>query len=183
LRCVSDGWVGGENILVTADSIYNHLLTQAPELISVLSSDFFFHCRGVATVDGKEFFPAPILDIDEGGLRLRFLDHYIKAGQELAGQPLTSDQNRAIHYLNSLFEQSDLQFRARLQPGQQVVFANKRMLHSRTEFVDRNPARREYDLIQLENLPTANRLMDRTWSYQRWAYVIEIFSLFFLDYF
>lgn len=167
LRCVSDGWIGGENILVSADSIYNNLLAQAPELISVLGSDFFFHCRGVAMIEGKEYFPAPILDVDEGGVRLRFLDYYIKAGHDLAGKPFTPEQQKAIYYLNSLFEQSDLQFRGRLQAGQQVVFANKRMLHSRTEFVDRHPAQPEYNPGQLEDLSTANRLMDRTWSYKR----------------
>ena len=169
LRCVSDALMGGENILVSADSIYNKLLENAPALITTLTNDFFFHLRGVEKIEEKEYFPAPIISIDNEGIRLRFLDHYIREGHKLAGKPMTYGQEKAIQYLNSLFEQSDLQFRARLEPGQQVVFANKRMLHARTEFVDRNPAREFYDPSQLENLETANRLMDRTWSYKRVA--------------
>ena len=167
LRCVSDALVGGENILVSADSIYNHLLENAPWMIRTLNKDFFFHSRGVSPADGKEHVAAPILSIDDGGLRLRFLDHYIREGHKVAGQSLTHEQERAIQYLNSLFEQSDLQFRARLEPGQQVVFANKRMLHARTEFTDYNSATGFYNPAQLDNLETANRLMDRTWSYKR----------------
>ena len=167
LRCVSDAWIGGESILVSADSIYNNLLKNAPDIISILSSDFLFHQRGVPQVGKEEFFAAPVMSKDEGGIRLRFLDHYIREGHEIAGKPLTNDQERAIQYINSLCEQSDLQFKAHLASGQQVVFANKRMLHARTEFVDRNPANEIYDLAQLEDLATANRLMDRTWSYKR----------------
>ena len=164
LRCVSDALIGGENILVSADSIYNHLLENAPGLIKTLTNDFFFQCRGVPT--GKEYIPAPIISMDEGGIRLRFIDHYIREGHRFAGQPLTNEQERGIQYLNSLFEQSDLQFRARLEPGQQVVFANKKMLHARTEFADYNPPKEVYDPSQLETR-TPNRLMDRTWSYKR----------------
>jgi len=167
LRCVSDSWIGGENILVTGDSIYNNLLKNAPELINVLSSNFLFHCRGVDGVEGKGYFPAPVIDIEDGGIRLRFLDHYIREGHRLADRPLTDIQEKSIQYMNSVFEQSDLQFRARLLPGQQVIFANKKMLHSRTEFTDRNPAKSNYDPSQLDNLESANRLMDRTWSYKR----------------
>ena len=167
LRCVNNAWMGGENILVTGESIFNNLLESAPELIAVLSSDFFFHCRGVDKINGREYFPAPIMSIDDGGIRLRFLDHYIRMGHEIADKPLTYMQEKAIQYLDSLFEQSDLQFRARLEHGQQVVFANKRMLHARTEFVDLNPASEHYDPMQLDNIKTANRLMDRTWTYKR----------------
>lgn len=169
LRCVSDGWIGGENILVTADSIYNHLLEHAPHLIRVLAGDYLFHCRGVDNVDGREYFARPILSMDDGGLRLRFLDHYIESGHRLAKQPLTLEQRKAIDYLNCLFELAAVQFRARLEPGQQVVFANKRMLHARTEFLDRHDAREIYDPRQLDDVSTANRLMDRTWSYKRQA--------------
>jgi len=170
LRCVSDGLVGGENVLVTADSIYNHLLENAPGLIKILASDFIFHHRGVKQEDGIQFFSAPIMSMEDGSIRLRFLDHYINEGHKLAGTPVTTEQKRGIQYLDSLFEQSDLQFRARLSPGQQVVFANKRMLHSRTEFLDVNPPREFYDPAQLDDLDTANRLMDRTWSYKRETY-------------
>ena len=166
LRCVCDALVGGENILVTMDSMYNYMLKNAPEMISVLTKDFFFHRRGVVQENGA-FFPAPILSKDSGGLRMRFLDHYITRGHELSGNPLTPEQTKAIHYLNSLFEISELQFKATLLPGQQVVFANKRMLHARTEFTDRNPATEKYDPKQLDDLSKANRLMDRSWSFKR----------------
>ncbi len=167
LRCVSDAWIGGENSLISGESIYNHLLENAPEVIRTLSEDFYFQCRGVKQADGKDYFARPVLSFDEGGLRLRFLDHYINGGHKLAGVPLTFEQKRAIQYLDSLCEQSELPFRARLEPGQQVVFANKRMLHARTEFTDRNEACADYDCGQLNNPETANRLMDRTWSYKR----------------
>ncbi|MBI2508158.1 TauD/TfdA family dioxygenase [Candidatus Woesearchaeota archaeon] len=167
LRCVNDAWVGGENILVTGESIYNNLLENASDLIGVLSDNFYFHCRGVKNAEGREYFQAPILSMDKEGIRLRFLDHYIREGHKFARTPLTYKQEKAIQYINSLFEQSDLQFRARLEPGQQVVFANKRMLHARTEFVDLNPANEHYDPSQLDNIKTANRLMDRTWTYKR----------------
>lgn len=167
LRCVSDSLVGGENILVSADSIYNNLLENAPWMIGTLSKDFLFHRRGVASDDEKNYVKAPIIGLDDGGIRLRFLDYYIREGHKMAKQPLTTEQERGIQYLDSLFAQSDLQFRARLEPGQQVVFANKRMLHARTEFVDYNTPKEVYDHAQLDNLETANRLMDRTWSCKR----------------
>lgn len=167
LRCVSDSLVGGENILVSADSMYNHMLENAPWFIDTFTKDFFFHRRGVPGSDGKNYVRSPIIGMDDGELRLRFLDHYIREGHKVAGRPLTTEQERAIQYMNSLFAQSDLQFRARLEPGQQVVFANRRMLHARTEFVDYNAPKETYDPAQLDNLETANRLMDRTWSSKR----------------
>lgn len=167
LRCVSDGWKGGENTLVTADTMYNFMLEHNPDMINTLSKSFIFHRRGVPIGEGEAYFEAPILSMESGSLRLRFLDHYIRGGYEMAGIPLTDEQEGAIQYLNSLFDNPKLQFNARLEPGQQVVFANKRMLHSRTAFEDRNPPADHYDLSQLDDLETASRLMDRTWSYKR----------------
>lgn len=160
LRCVSDALKGGENTLVTADTMYNYMLEHDAEMIGILSRPFVFHRRGFPIGKEKEaYFETPILSMEDGSLRLRFLDHYIK--------PSSEEQERAVQYLNNLFDNPKLQFNARLKPGQQVVFANKRMLHARTAFEDRNPAVDPYDLSQLDNLETANRLMDRTWSYKR----------------
>jgi alpha-ketoglutarate-dependent taurine dioxygenase len=166
LRCVNDALIGGENILVTADSMYNWMLDNAPGVLETLGNDFIFHARGVPQVDGRAYFKKPVFEMDEVGLRMRFLDHYMKGGHKIADQPMTPDQSHALYVVNSLFEQSDLQFKARLAPGQQVVFANKRMLHARTEFADRSPATEVYDHASLANLSSANRLMDRTWTYK-----------------
>ena len=167
LRCVSDGLFGGESMLVTADTIHNRLLATAPDMLEALRGDFYFQCRGVDQVGGRDYFAKPVMSMDGGGLRMRFLDHYMREGHNLAGVPLTAEQERAIHGINCVFDESHLQFRALLEPGQQIVFANTRMLHARTGFADPNAPSQVYDLDQLANIPTANRLMDRTWSYKR----------------
>lgn len=168
LRAVSQAAVGGGNILVSADSLYNAMLERAPDLIGSLATNFHFDVRGVTEQEGSAAsYVRPIMSMDNGEMRLRFLDWYIFEGHKAADVPLTLEQRRAIDGLNCLFDESDLQFTAKLEAGQQIVFANKRLLHARTPFIDPNKPKRVYEPAQLDDLDNANRLMDRTWSHKK----------------
>ena len=85
----------------------------------------------------------------------------------LAGIPMTQEQQKAIMLINTLCTQKELQFRAKLKTGEQVVFATNCCYTARTEFLDRIPSNDQDDPNQLDDLKTARRLMDRAWSNTR----------------
>lgn len=160
LSCVKPAYIGGESILVDADSVHQ-VLVHHPEVLEVLTEPFWFEKRGMS--DTVDFFASPIIRYAQDGTALvRYFRTYIEGAHEKIGQPLTARQASALDFFDAILDQSSVQTRVLLRRGQTLVSADDRFLHTRTAFVDRH-APREIDMA-VDRPDEVNRYMLRMWS-------------------
>lgn len=98
---------------------------------------------------------------DEGIPLIRYFRVYIESAHLKAGVPLTSAQTQALNFLDTALDQSSVQYRVLLEPGQMLISADNKFLHTRTHFIDTNAARENID--DAEPLSGLNRYMLRMW--------------------
>ena len=116
LACGQKALLGGESILIDASAVYAELMA-FPEILEELKCDFFFENRGMS--DEEQLFKAPILSFsDEGIPMVRYFRVYIESAHLKAGVPLTMAQSQALDFLDTVLDQSSVQHRVLLEPGQ-----------------------------------------------------------------
>jgi hypothetical protein len=107
-------------------------------------------------------FKAPILSFSNEGIPLiRYFRVYIESAHLNAKMPLTLAQVQALDFLDTVLDQSSVQHRVLLEPGQVLISADNKFLHTRTHFIDRHSPRSEID--DAEPLNALNRYMLRMW--------------------
>lgn len=159
LACGQKALLGGESILIDASAVYVEL-TAFPEILEVLKGDFLFENRGMA--EEEQLFRAPILSFsDEGIPQIRYFRVYIESAHLKAGQPLTALQVQALDFLDTVLDQSSVQHRILLEPGQVLVSADNKFLHTRTQFIEQHAPRAE--ISDSDCLASLNRYMLRMW--------------------
>lgn len=159
LACGQKALLGGESILIDASAAYAELMA-FPEILEELKCDFFFENRGMA--ENEELFKAPILSFSEEGIPLiRYFRVYIESAHLKAGVPLTCAQTEALNFLDTVLDQSTVQHRVLLEPGQLLISADNKFLHTRTHFIDKNAPCMEIN--DAERLSDLNRYMLRMW--------------------
>lgn len=116
LACGQKALLGGESILIDASAVYAELMA-FPEILEELKCDFFFENRGMS--DEEQLFKAPILSFSDEGIPLvRYFRVYIESAHLKAGVPLTMAQSQALDFLDTVLDQSSVQHRVLLEPGQ-----------------------------------------------------------------
>ena len=159
LACGQKALLGGESILIDASAVYAELMA-FPEILEELKCDFFFENRGMS--DEEQLFKAPILSFSDEGIPLvRYFRVYIESAHLKAGVPLTMAQSQALDFLDTVLDQSSVQHRVLLEPGQVLISADNKFLHTRTHFIDMNIPRCVID--DGESLNDLNRYMLRMW--------------------
>jgi alpha-ketoglutarate-dependent taurine dioxygenase len=159
LACGQKALLGGESILIDASAVYAELMA-FPEILEELKCDFFFENRGMS--DEEQLFKAPILSFSNEGIPLiRYFRVYIESAHLKAGVPLTAAQSQALDFLDTVLDQSSVQHRVLLEPGQVLISADNKCLHTRTHFIDMNAPRSE--ISDTEHLSDLNRYMLRMW--------------------
>ena len=155
LTCLVPAAKGGENILVSAVAIYNHLVETAPEALQELAQDFWWEFRGF----DERFYRAPILFFSKQGEPcMRWLREYMESAHQRLAVPFTPAQQEALDLLTATSLDPAFQFHYRFRAGE-VLFANDlHLLHGRTTFYDEAPATEAYDFAN-----PVNRLMQRNW--------------------
>jgi len=133
LGCAAPASVGGESILIRAGDVLERLQAY-PGVLDTLSQPFIFEGRGMSAE--PELFRMPVLQQTDQGPAFRYLRTYIESAHERAGEPLTPEQVFAFDVLDSILEQSDVQYRGVLQQGDYLITADTRVFHGRTRFVD-----------------------------------------------
>jgi len=160
LSCGQAAHIGGESILVDAKTAHEFLLGY-PEILEVLTEEFWFEKRGMSEEPG--FFRSPIIRYSPDGEALvRYFRTYIEVAHEKVGEPLTERQIAALDFFDAVLDQSAVQIRIQLERGQTLVSADDRFLHTRTAFVDRHQPR-EIDM-RTDRPEDVNRYMFRMWS-------------------
>ncbi|NVZ69491.1 TauD/TfdA family dioxygenase [Pseudomonas costantinii] len=159
LACGQKALLGGESILIDASAVYAEMMA-FPEILEELKCDFYFENRGMS--EEEQLFKAPILSFSDEGIPLiRYFRVYIESAHLKAGVPLTLAQTQALDFLDTVLDQSSVQHRVLLEPGQVLISADNKFLHTRTHFIDMNAPRAEIDDAELLN--DLNRYMLRMW--------------------
>lgn len=159
LACGQKALLGGESILIDASAVYAELMA-FPEVLEELKCDFYFENRGMS--EDECLFKAPILSFSNEGIPLiRYFRVYIESAHLKAKMPLTLAQVQALDFLDTVLDQSSVQHRVLLEPGQVLISADNKFLHTRTHFIDMHSPRSEID--DAEPLNALNRYMLRMW--------------------
>lgn len=161
LTCGTPARFGGESILVEVRSVVE-ALKAFPDVLKVLQESFWFENRG----EPNGLYKMPLLSLaNPDKPEMRYFGPYSAAAHEKAGEPLTPEQSQALSVLETILEQSDLQTRMKLQPGETLVTLDGRMLHGRTSFIDgRGPASID---VRTASVAENNRIYFRVWARRR----------------
>lgn len=137
LLCVRQSTIGGELLLVESDHVVAAL---DPDTIEILQQPFSF--------DQREHGSTPVSRRilrrgDDGHWHFAYLRRYLELGHTHPGtQPLTPRQRRALDQLDKVLDRlagdTEGHRRIKLRPGQAVIVDNRRLLHGRTAFADRD---------------------------------------------
>lgn len=159
LACGQKALLGGESILIDASAVYAELM-KFPNVLEELKCDFYFENRGMS--EEEQLFKAPILSFSDEGIPLiRYFRVYIESAHVKAGVPLTTSQVQALDFLDTVLDQSSVQHRVLLEPGQVLISADNKFLHTRTHFIDASTPRET--IGDAEPLNGLNRYMLRLW--------------------
>jgi len=157
--CVSPAMIGGENIIVSGQSVFDFLKEKAPNELKILMENFCFEYRGIS----RELYDAPIITMNKLGEPLyRHLRTYMESAHARANKPLNDDQVRALDALDATLGMSQFQLLYRLNKGEILVANDSQILHDRRSFVD------AADTITLDEhkngkVGTLKRTLLRTW--------------------
>lgn len=157
--CVSEGHVGGENILVNGIELLKVLKEKYPKALNILEQPFVWECRGV---DDSTYL-SPIISYNEKGQPIfRHLRPYMESAHQKTNQPLTKEQLYALDTLDSLLESSELQNRVKVKSGEVFVSLDYQSFHGRTCFSDNLDS---ITIVDLMNGKTGElkRTLDRLW--------------------
>jgi alpha-ketoglutarate-dependent taurine dioxygenase len=152
LLCVRAAKSGGQNQLVSVHSLHNELRAKHPDVLSVLYRQFHVDRRGGLRPGDSPTVQFPILRWDGHELTCRFLRHWIEAGHEKAGQPLTTAQKNALDVLDQVLGDPEFGVELELSPGDMFFINNRWLLHNRSAFEDypEHDQRRHYVRLWLQ---------------------------------
>jgi alpha-ketoglutarate-dependent taurine dioxygenase len=131
--CVAPAMIGGENIIVNGQAVYEYLKVHAPKECEILMENFIWEYRGIS----RELYNAPIITFDAKGEALfRHLRTYMESAHQRANIPLNNEQIRALDALDATLNMSCFQLIYRLAPGEILIANDSKILHDRKCFVD-----------------------------------------------
>jgi alpha-ketoglutarate-dependent taurine dioxygenase len=137
LLCVNAAKQGGESLLVSAESIYNRMRTDFPELLTALFDSIATDRRGEIPDGAKPFMEIPVFNWHAEFLTIFYQRQYIDSAQRFPdAMRLTDIHVQALDKLDELANDSTLHFGMQLEPGDMQFVYNHNQLHDRTGFLD-----------------------------------------------
>lgn len=150
LLCLRNARKGGDSLLVSAETIYNRMLDERPDLLPCLFDDIATDRRGEVPPGADPFFRIPVFSWHRGKLTVMYQRQYIESAQRFANAPRLTDRHReAFDCFDQLANDPDLHLKMRLEPGDVQFVYNHAMLHDRTAFEDWPDVRRRRHLLRL----------------------------------
>lgn len=150
LHCVRAARTGGENRLVSAESIRRRFRAERPDLLPVLETGFMYYLPD-ESVQGAGVFrgPMPALIDGPGGLSCVYYRPFIDRAVAQSGKALSAREKEALDCFDQYAADDDLQIRFTLQPGETLILNNFRVLHARDNFEDWPEKSRRRHLLRL----------------------------------
>jgi len=137
LMCVNAAKQGGESLLVSAESIYNRMRNECPELLAALFDPIATDRRGEIPEGAEPFMEIPVFNWHAGFLTVFYQRQYIDSAQRFdEAMRLSPVHIEALNKLDQLANDSDLHFGMQLEPGDMQFVYNHNQLHDRTGFLD-----------------------------------------------
>jgi hypothetical protein len=146
LLCLREAMEGGDSLLVSAETIYNRMRADRPDLLEKLFDPIATDRRGEVPDGMQPFMTIPPLNWHDGRLTVFYQRQYIDSAQRFAGaMRLTPEHLEALDMFDALANDPELHLTMRLKPGDIQFVYNHSQLHDRTGFIDcPDPARRRH---------------------------------------
>lgn len=137
LLCIREAKEGGKSLLVSAETIYNRMKQERPDLLEKLFDPIATDRRGEIPDGAKPYMEIPVLNWYEGHLTVFYQRQYINSAQRFEGaMKLSSAHVEALDMFDALANDPELCFGMQLQPGDMQFVYNHSQLHDRTGFLD-----------------------------------------------
>lgn len=150
LLCIRKAREGGESLLVSAESIYNTMKKNHPELLLKLFDPVATDRRGEIPAGAKPFMEIPVFNWHENYLTVFYQRQYIDSAQQFDdAMRLTPEHIQALNIFDELANDQALCFSMQLEPGDMQFVYNHSQLHDRTAFVDWPESNKRRHLMRL----------------------------------
>lgn len=137
LLCLRVAKEGGKSLLVSAESIYNRMRAERPDLLAKLFDPIATDRRGEVPEGAKPFMEIPVFSWHRGFLTVFYQRQYIDSAQRFDGaMRLSPDHVAALDMFDKLANDPGLHFGMQLEPGDMQFVYNHSQLHDRTGFQD-----------------------------------------------
>ncbi len=137
LLCIREAKEGGKSLLVSAETIYNRMKQERPDLLDKLFDPIATDRRGEIPDGAKPYMEIPVLSWYEGYLTVFYQRQYIDSAQRFEGaMQLSPAHVEALDMFDALTNDTELCFGMQLQPGDMQFVYNHSQLHDRTGFLD-----------------------------------------------
>ena len=137
LLCIREAKEGGKSLLVSAETIYNRMKQECPDLLEKLFDPIATDRRGEIPDGAKPYMEIPVLSWYEGNLTVFYQRQYIDSAQRFDGAMCLSPEHvKALDMFDALANDPELCFGMQLQPGDMQFVYNHSQLHDRTGFLD-----------------------------------------------
>ena len=146
LLCLKMAKQGGQSLLVSAESIYNRMRAECPDLLLKLFEPISTDRRGEVPEGALPFVNIPVLSWENDFLTVFYQRQYIDSAQRFKeAVRLTPDHVKALDTFDEMANDPDLCFGMQLEPGDMQFVYNHSQLHDRTAFLDwPDPAQRRH---------------------------------------
>jgi hypothetical protein len=154
LLCVRNAKTGGISKLTSIVTIYNEILRRRPDLLALLSQDYWSARPG----DEHGVYAMPVFAVQDGKLTCQYSRTYVEQAQERPGVPrITAAQNEALDLLAEVAEEVCLY--SPFEPGDIQLLNNHVIFHGRTAYEDDSATHQERLLFRLWlSMPNSRRL-------------------------
>jgi len=137
LMCIKKAQEGGRSLLVSAETIYNRMKAERPDLLEKLFDPIATDRRGEIPEGEKPFMEIPVLSWNQGYLSVFYQRQYIESAQRFSeAMELTPKHIEALDMFDALANSSDLYLSMQLEAGDMQWVYNHSQLHDREGFLD-----------------------------------------------
>src|SRR5437016_830762 len=148
LLCLQTSKSGGASRIASSVTVYNRMLERRPDLVKVLTEDFYRSRSGEVSPGELPYFKQPIFSFTEGYFSATGVGAVIDKAQGLPGVPkFTPAQKEAVEVYRQTVDDCalDIDF----QRGDIQFLNNFVMLHTRREYEDWPEPARKRHLLRL----------------------------------
>jgi alpha-ketoglutarate-dependent taurine dioxygenase len=149
LLCLMTARSGGVSQVVSGLTAMEVLDHEHPEALDALCRPFHVDRRGGIRSGEAATVLRPAIQREGAEPLFRYLRHWIEAGHEKAGVPLTPEERAALDTLDEILNRPALRAEFSLEPGQMYFINNRWILHNRTAFEDHPEPERRRHLVRL----------------------------------
>jgi hypothetical protein len=160
LLCLQTSKAGGASRIASSVTVYNRMLESRPDLVKLLTEDFYRSRSGEVSPGDLPYFKQPIFSFTEGWFSATGVGAVIDKAQKLPGVPkFTPAQKEAVEVYRRTVDECalDIDFRR----GDIQFLNNFVMLHTRREYLDWPEPERKRHLLRLWLHDPAGRLIPK----------------------